>query len=125
MTTKRTLALAALLVVGTSATTGLARRNPEEALTDRTMISKTVWMGIKCALLQQYLRHVAPQMKSRISDMGSDADVTDMVMDAIAAGWFVTQMKDYFECVAEYTWDKVEPIANELPEPVRSVICDC
>lgn len=125
---KRSLALAALLAVGLSSTTGFARRNPEEALTDRAMVSKTVWMGAKVALLHQYLTRVAPQLKAQLSarDSSDNQQVTHIVMDAIAAGWFVTQMKDYFECVGEYVWNNVgQPVANQLPEPVRSLVCDC
>jgi len=66
MTNKRSLALAALLVFGISATTGLARRNPEEQLTEKTMLAKTCWMGVKVALLHQYLTQVAPLMKDQV-----------------------------------------------------------
>lgn len=128
MTFKRSLALAALLAIGLSSTTGLARRNPEEPLTDRTMVSKTLWMGAKVALLHQYLTKVAPQLKSRLGahDSSDNQQVTTIVMDAAAASWFVVQMKEYFECVGEYVWTNVgEPVANQLPEPVRTLVCDC
>lgn len=128
MTFKRSLALAALLAIGLSSTTGLARRNPEQPLTDRVMVSKTVWMGAKVALLHQYLTKVAPTLKSRISayDSSEGKQTTNMVMDAAAASWFVVQMKDYFECVGDYVWANFgATIANHLPEPAREFVADC
>lgn len=127
MTFKRSFALAALLAISLSSTTGLARRNPEEPLTDGAMLSKTVWLGVKVALLQQYLTKVAPSIRSQLSsrDATTDQEATKIIMDAIAAGWFVTEMKDYFECVREYVWSNVgSPIAEQLPEPLRSIVCN-
>jgi len=47
-------------------------------------------------------------------------------MDAAATAWFIDQMKDYFACVGDYVWETVgEPVANQLPDPVRSLVCDC
>ena len=87
MTFKRTFTLAALLAMALSSTTGLSRRNPEEPLTDGDMVSKTVWMGAKFVLLQQYLR-VAPQIQAQLSsrDASTNQEATKIIMDAIAAG---------------------------------------
>ncbi len=127
MTFKRSLALAALLAISLSATTGLAHRDPEEPLTDGAMLSKTVWLGAKVVLLQQYLTRVAPSIRSQLSsrDATDGQEATKIVMDAIAAGWFITEMKDYFGDLRKYVWSNVgSPIAEQLPEPLRTIVCN-
>ncbi len=126
MTFKRSLALAALLAISLPATTGFAH-NSEEALTDGAMLSKTVWLGAKVVLLQQYLTRVAPSIRAQLSsrDATESQELTKIVMDAIAAGWFITEMKDYFGDLRKYVWSNVgSPIAEQLPEPLRTIVCN-
>lgn len=126
MTFKRSLALAALLAIGLSSTTGFAHRDPEEPLTDAAMARKTLWMGLTVAGYFQWVTRIAPEVRSQLSSkVSSNEQVLTTFMDAVAAGLFVTKLKNYFECVSEYTWNNVgQPLANQLPEPLRSTLCD-
>lgn len=127
MTFKSSVALAAVLALALSSTTGFAAKksNPEAPLTDSAMLSKTVWTAAKVVVLQQYLTKVAPKIESRLNAVdSSNGAATKFVMDAMVAGWFLNSMKDYFTDLRNWSWDSFgSPVANQLPEPIRSIVC--
>ncbi|MGE0010286.1 MAG: hypothetical protein AB7F19_07185 [Candidatus Babeliales bacterium] len=124
MTFKRSVALAALLALGLSSTTGFAKRNPEEPLTESQMLSGTAWTAVKFFALQQYFAKVSPTFETRLNALdSSNGQATRLVADALVASIFLKSVKEYFENVGEYVWVSVgAPIANQLPEPLRSIL---
>lgn len=130
MTIKRSVALAALVAVALSSTTGFAAKksNPEDSvtITDSQILSGTVWTAAKIVVLQQYLTKVAPKIESRLNAVdSSNGTATNHVMNAIVTGLFLNSMKDYFSDLRTWSWDSFgAPVARHLPEPMRSIICD-
>ncbi len=127
MTFKRSVALAALLAVSLSSTTGFAaKRDASEPITDSQVLSGTVWTALKFVALQQYFTKVAPQIKTRLEALdSSNGEATKAAMDAMVAGLILNSMKQYFSDLGDWSWQTVgSPLANQLPEPIRSIVCD-